>query len=365
MLLAHMGAEVIKIETGGGDRYRHAWMPPGKNRDGYGFIAANSNKKSIRLNLKADKGKDLFRAMVKRSDIVAENFTVGVMDKLGLGYSSLRELNPRLIYACSRGYGESGPYRHMRANAATTTAVTGWQWEAMRVANKPGIKVPMEIGDEGSGMSSCVGILAALYSRQKTGRGQKVEVSMQEAYMGLMIGTLHGHFEGVEVAAAPKECADGYYSFHLPDVTDDLWAKLACALERPDLVEDPRFLTLKERRKNYGALEAEVSEMIGGKTRKELWNALSPLGISAAPVLSVAEALEDPHLKERQAFVEVDHPVAGKVKLLAPWIRFSETPAAITSTAPAVGQHSREVFHEILGLGDEEIDGLEREGVIS
>ena len=126
MLLAHLGAEVLKVEHGSGDRFRHAWMPPDAKHDGYEFLMVNSNKKGITLNLKHEKGCNLFRELVKKSDVLAENFTVGVMERLGFGYETLHELNPRLIYACSRGYGESGPYKHVRANAATIMAMSGW-----------------------------------------------------------------------------------------------------------------------------------------------------------------------------------------------------------------------------------------------
>ena len=324
MLLAHMGAEVIKVETGKGDRFRHAWAPPGVTRDAYDFIAVNNGKKAITLNLKADKGKQLFRRFAECSDVVVENFTVGVMDRLKLGYADLKEINPRIIYACSRGYGETGPYSHVRANASTITAITGWQDETMRMANKPGAKLPVELGDEAAGVSLCTAIVAALYSREKTGKGQKIEVSMQEAFMGFMISMFHRHHEGIEIGADPKPCVDGFYSFHLPDITDELWAQLVQSLGRPELREDRRFRTAADRRKNHPEVEREVSALVSSKTRQELWDALRPLGISSGPLLSVAEALEDPHLKERGAFMEVDYPGAGKFKFSAPWMRFSE-----------------------------------------
>lgn len=365
MLLAHMGAEVIKIETGAGDRYRHGWAPPGVTRDIYNFIAVNSNKKSIRLNLKTEKGKEIFRELVKQSDVVTENFTVGVMDRLGLGYADLQELNPRIIYACSRGYGETGPYRHVRANAGTIASITGHAFEGMRMADKPGAKTVMELGDEAAGVSLCVGILAALHNRHVTGKGQKIEVSMQEALLGFMVSLLHHLFEGIEIATKAKECADGYYMFHVPDMTDDLWSKLMTALGQPDLVKDPRFVTQQQRRANYHEAEHVISDIVKSKTRQDLWKALSGVGLSTAPVLTLAEAVADPHLRERGAFVEVDHPDAGKVKVLAPWIRFSETPSAITSAAPAVGEHTHAVLHDLLGLSTDEIEALEKTGVIA
>ena len=363
MLLAHMGAEVLKVEYGDGDRFRHAWMPPDAERDGYEFIAMNSNKKGITLDMKQEEGKRIFRELAKKSGVVVENFAMGVMDRLGLGYEALRQLNPQLIYACSRGFGESGPYKHVRANASTIAAIAGWTASGMKLANMPGIKVP-NFSDEAAGVSMCLGILAALYSREKTGEGQKIEIAMQESQLGFMVSFLHEHFEGRDVGTSPKPCSDGYYSFHVPDLTDEHWAKLTAALGKPELARDPRFLSVRDRRKNYVQVEEEVSEMVRGKTRQQVWEAMSSLGLSSAPVLSIAEVLEDEHLKARGAFVEVDHPQAGKVKLLAPWIRFSKTPSAITSPAPLMGQHNREVFGGILEMSDEEIAALERAKVI-
>ncbi len=363
MLLAHMGAEVLKVEHGAGDRFRHAWMPPDAKRDGYEFLMVNSNKKGITLNLKHEKGGRLFRELVKKSDVLVENFTVGVLERLGFGYEALQELNPRLIYACSRGYGESGPYKHVRANAATIMAMSGWQHTAQTFAGKPGIKA-QGIGDEAAGFSMAFAIIAALYAREQTGRGQKIEVSMQEALMGFMVSAFHTLFEGQKIGYPPKECTDGHYTFHLPDVSDSLWTKLCAAMGTPELASDPRFESPKARRQNHEEVEAIVSGWVRTKSRNELWDTLSAFGLSSGMVLSLKEAVDDPHIKERQAFVEVEHPQAGTVKLLAPWMRFSDTPAKITSPAPLMGEHNDEVYGRLLGLSTTEIQELAREGAI-
>lgn len=364
VLLAHMGAEVLKIEYGEGDRFRHAWMPMDVARDGYEFIAVNANKKGLVLNLKKPEGVALFIELMKRSDVVVENFTSGTMERLGLGYETLREINPRLIYACSRGFGETGPYKDVRANAATISGISGWSHESMRLADRPGARSIL-MGDETAGVSMCTGILAALYRREKTGRGQKIEVSMQEAILGFMVGLLHTHFEGVEVGPAPKKCADGYYAFHVRDITDRLWRELVTSLGRPALASDERFLTPADRRRNYPLVEATLTELVADRTRAELWDIMCALGMSSAPVLSVEESVGDPHLNERDAFVEVEHPAAGKVRLLAPWVRFSETPSAITAPSPLMGQHTREILADVLGLSDLEINALERSEVVT
>lgn len=363
MLLAHMGAEVRKIEYGSGDRFRHAWMPPDTKRDGYEFLMVNSNKKAITLNLKHQKGKTIFFDLVKKSDVVAENFSVGVMERLGLGYPVLREVNPRIIYAASRGYGETGPYAHVRANAATIMAVSGWQHTAQQLARKADMKA-LGIGDEAAGVSLALGICAALYAREKTGKGQKIEVSMQEALMGFMCSSFHSFFEGRPVGQPPKPCRDGHYAFHLPDLSDEMWVKFAKAMGREDLSKEPRYATPRTRRENYTELEELVSEWVKTKTRQELWEVLGGLGLSSAPVLSLGEVMEDRHIKARQAFVEANHLQAGTIKLLAPWIRFSETPTAITRAAPLVGQDNLEVYEKELGLTAEEVRQLAEEGVI-
>jgi crotonobetainyl-CoA:carnitine CoA-transferase CaiB-like acyl-CoA transferase len=332
-------------------------------RDGYNFIAVNSNKKAVLLDLKKEEGKELFRGLVRKSDVVAENFTSGVMERMGLGYEALRELNPRIIYACTRGYGEEGPYRDVRANAATIQGITGWAHTQGRQAGKPGILGP-GCADELAGVSMCLGILSALYHRETSGRGQKVDISMQEAQLGFMVSLLHTLFEGTEVSKPPKQVRDGYFAFHVPDMTDDLWKRLTDGLGHPDLGSDPRFSTVRSRRQNYPKVEEAISTIIRDKTREELWRILSSCGISSAPVLSVAEAIEDPNLKARNAFVELDHPHAGKVKVSAPWIRFSETKGAVSSPAPLKGQHNDDVFGGVLGLSATQIADLKQKGVI-
>jgi len=365
MLLAHMGAEVLKVEFGTGDHFRHSWMPDGVTRDGYEFLVVNANKKSVTLNLKNEKGKELFRQLVAKSDVVSENFTVGVMDRLGLGYEALREINPRIIYACSRGYGETGPYANIRAYAGTIMAMSGWQYAAQAAAGEPGIKVA-GIGDEAAGVSTALGVCAALYAREQTGRGQKIEVSMQEAMMGFMVSHFHTHFEGVKIGSAPKPCADGYYAYHAPDAEapDKLWAQLLEAIGGSELARNPAYATARFRRENYAALEGVVSEWVRTHTRQEIWQVFGGLGLATAPVLSIDDVLEDPHLQERGAFVRVEHPAYGDLTLLAPWIRFSETPGAVTAPGPAVGQHNQEVLRDLLGLSPEQVDQLASEGAI-
>ena len=188
MLLGHLGAEIIKIESPNGDNFRHIWMPPGSKIDGYEFLWINVNKKSVVLNLKSKTGIDLARRLIVHADVLVENYQKGTMERFGLDYQSIKAINPRLIYACSRGYGEWGPYAEYGNTAATNNSIAGWTYTAWQESGVEG-KRALGIGDEAAGISMALGILAALHARQSTGEGQKIEVSMQEAVLGFMIFT--------------------------------------------------------------------------------------------------------------------------------------------------------------------------------
>src|SRR5437660_329142 len=193
MLLGHLGAEIIKIEPPGGDSFRHLWMGKDAERDGWEFLAVNANKKSVVLDLKKKAGVDVARQLIAHSDVLVENFGLGTMERLGLDYESVKPLNPRLIYACSRGYGETGPYAAYGNNAGTNNGMAGWTHTAWEYTGAPGTKA-LGIGDEAAGVSMALGILAALHARERTGQGQRIEVSMQEAVLGFMTSSMHEHF---------------------------------------------------------------------------------------------------------------------------------------------------------------------------
>jgi crotonobetainyl-CoA:carnitine CoA-transferase CaiB-like acyl-CoA transferase len=363
MLLGHLGAEIIKIEPPSGDRFRRSWMPRGAKVDGYEFLWINVNKKSVVLNLKSKHGVDLARRLIAHADVLVENFQKGTMERFGLDYDSLKSLNPRLIYACSRGYGETGPYSGYGNTAQSNNSMTGWTHTSWLYSGTPGKKA-LGIGDEAAGVSMCVGILAALHARERTGEGQRIVVSMQEAVLGFMISSMHEYFTGIDVGNLPIPVADGFFTLRIPEISDGVWVKLARLMGQSDLVNDPRFVTAEARRQNQAALEEIVKTWARGKTRQELWDGLRDLDYFGAPVLSTHEVLEDQHIKARQAFIVRDHPTAGPTPMLAPWIHLSKTPASIRQDAPAVGQHTDEVLGGILGLSGVELAELRREGAI-
>lgn len=363
MLLGHLGAEIIKIEPPSGDGFRRSWMPEDAGCDGYEFLWINVNKKSVVLNLKSGRGVELARRLIARADVLVENYQKGMMARFGLDYESLREVNPRLIYACSRGYGEWGPYSSYGDTAATNNGMTGWTHTAWEYSGAPGTKA-LGIGDEAAGVSMVVGILSALHARERTGEGQKIEVSMQEAVLGFMVSAMHEHFTGNGVGNIPMRVADGYFTLRIPRVDDATWAKLTSLMGRQELATDSRFSTPAARRAHKEELDGVFRDWASRKTRRELWEALRDLGYFGAPVLSKGEVLDDPHIEKRKAFVERVHPAAGSVKLLAPWIHMSKTPASIRRDAPAIGQHTDEVLGGLLELTDAELSNLRADAVI-
>ena len=362
MLLGHLGANIIKVEPPNGDEFRHIWMQHGATIDAYESLWINVNKKSIVLNLKTQKGVDLARQLIARADVLVENYQKGVMERFGLDYDSVKGLNPRLIYACSRGYGEWGPYANYGNTAASNNSIAGWLHSAWKNNGAPGTKT-LGIGDEAAGVSIAVGILAALHARERTGEGQKVEVSMQEAVLGFMTSSMHEHFTGNKVGNSPMKVADGYFTLRVPEMKDSIWAQVAELIGGHSLLQDPRFSTAAARRQHRAELEEVVKTWASGKTRQEIWDGLRELDYFGAPVFSIGEVMEDLHIKERRAFIEREHPTAGPITLLAPWIHLSKTPTNIRQDAPTIGQHTDEVLSK-LGLTKAEIRDLRAEGVV-
>jgi crotonobetainyl-CoA:carnitine CoA-transferase CaiB-like acyl-CoA transferase len=363
MVLGHLGAEIIKIEPPGGDSFRRIWMPPAAGVDGWEFLAVNTNKKSVVLNLKKPSAIDLARELVVRSDVVVENFGLGTMERFGLDYDSLKALNPRLIYACSRGYGETGPYASYGNNAGTNNGMAGWTDTAWGYSGAPGTKA-LGIGDEAAGVSLAVGILAALHARERTGEGQRIVVSMQEAVLGFMTSSMHEYFTSNKVGTQPFRVADGYFTLRMSEVTDEAWPRLARLLGREELIDDPRFATVGARRQNAPELDGMIRAWASEKTRQVVWDGLRDVGYFGGPVLSMSEVLQDPHLEERRAFMEWEHPTAGPTTLVAPWIHLSATPSSVERQSPALGQHTDQVLGSILGLTADELRDLRAEGAV-
>ncbi len=374
-ILAWLGADVIKLESpGAGDQGR--WMATEKpGVDSYYFILLNANKRSITLNLKDQRGKAMFLDLVKQVDVLTENFSPGTLESFGLGYDMLREANPRLIYLTIKGFGTYGPYSEYKSFDMIAQATGG----AMSITGFPGsppLKPGPTIGDTGTGIHAALGVLAAYIQRQETGKGQKVEVAMQDAVVNYvrvpMMGTYvsqkpvrrMGNKLGPGISDIYK-CAPGGdddYVFMLT-TNEEMWRALCGAMGRPELSDDPRFANPKARAKNNEELTAILNEWTGRHTKHEVMQMLGQAGVPCGAVLNTVELLGDPHLRQRRMIVDIEHPARGTISIPGCPVQLEDSPVEVKS-APLLGQHNAEVYGQMLGLSQQQLEDLKAQGVI-
>ncbi len=372
MQLADLGAEVIKIERPGiGDDSRE--FGPFVNGESAYFISINRNKKSITLDLKKEKGKEIFKEMVKFSDVVTENYRPHTMQKLGLGYEVLKEINPGIIYASICGFGHKSLYRE-RPGYDIIAQATGGIMAITGQRDGPPSRVGSSIGDIFSGSFAAIGILAALRVRDKTDLGQEVDISMMDAVVSVLenaivrytvtgeipqrIGSSHPSIAPFDVF----ETKDGWVVIAIGN--DALWEKFCKTINKEDLLDDPRFTTNPERSENYKELKPIITQWSKVKTVEEIVNILIKAGVPVGEVNTVDKIVNDPNIKLRDMIVEVKHPRAGKVKITNTPIKLSLTPGRVETASPLLGQHTEEILKGLLRFSKEEIDCLRREGVI-
>ena len=373
-MLAWLGADVIKVEEPGkGDPARQV-LKDRPDADSLFYLSFNANKRSLTLNLKHARGKDVFRTLLKRADVLLENFGPGVIERLGFGYPALRGLNPRLVFASIKGFGSYGPYRDYKSYEPIAQAMGG----AMSVTGSPdGPPTYMwpSIGDSGTGMHCVIGILAALMQRHATGEGQQVEVSMQDAVVNLIRVSLRDHQRlgkamertgnqlGAGVPGTTYRCAPGGpndYVFVFAQ--QQMWHPLLRAIGRDDLIGDPRYETGEARWRNKDAVDALVECWTSERSKHDVMRILAGAGVPCGACLDTGEVLSDPHLRERQMIVEVEHPVRGTYVTVGNPIKLSASPTAI-EPSPLLGQHRHEILKD-LGYTDADIDALARDGAI-
>ena len=374
-ILAWLGADVIKLESpGAGDQGR--WLATEKpGTDSYYFILLNANKRSITLNLKHERGKAMFFDLIKQVDVLTENFSPGTLESFGLGFDVLREHNPRLIYLTIKGFGTYGPYSQYKSFDMIAQATGG----AMSITGFPGsppLKPGPTIGDTGTGVHAALGVLAAYIQRQATGKGQKVEVSMQDAVMNFvrvpMMGTYMTHKPvkrmgnklGPGISDIYK-CAPGGdddYAFILT-TNEEMWRALCTAIGQPELSADPRFVNAKARAKNNEQLTAIINEWTARHSKHEVMQILGSAGVPCGAVMDTVELLNNPHLRERQMIVDIEHPARGKISMPGCPVKLEDSPVTVVS-APLLGQHNAEVYGQMLGLGESELEQLKSQGVI-
>ena len=373
MMMADMGANVIKIEeTGKGADERQ--MGPFVNGESVYYMNLNRNKKGVSLNLKSPKGKQIFKDLVKKADVVLENYRPGTMAKLGLGYEVLSEINPGIIYAAVSGFGQYGPYTKRPGYDIISQAMSG----LMSTTGWPGgapTRTGTAMGDVLGGLSVTIGILSAIYNRSHTGRGQVVDVALVDsAVASLEIINMIYLAEGrlPQRIGNRYESVYPYDSFQAKDDlviigggNDKLWSLFAKHIGRPELVDHPDYARTRDRVKNHVAVKEIVEAWTKNKTVAEIVEELLAAGIPAAPIYNIDQVVADPHIAgAREMFVETVHPKAGPLKLTGSHIKFSETKSAIRATSPGLGEHNEEILSSMLGMSKAEIDELKSEGVI-
>jgi crotonobetainyl-CoA:carnitine CoA-transferase CaiB-like acyl-CoA transferase len=381
MQLADLGARVIKIEQPGRGDDTRAWGPPFVGSESAYFLSVNRNKESLALDLKHPRARPILDALLSRADVVVENFRPGTMERLGLGYREVAARHPRIVYCSISGFGQTGP-RRAEAGYDAMMQAEGGLMSITGAADGPPFRLGVAIGDIATGMFAVQGILAALFARERTPRpgsgqtrrGQHVDIAMLDAVTALLTyqassafatGGTPGRMGNRHPSIAPYDtfaAADG--DFVLAVGNDDQFHRLSRVLGRPDLAADPRFATNADRVVNYDALRGELSPLLAMWSRKDLVAALTAAGVPSAAVRSVTEALADPQLAARDMIVPLEHLNAGAIRVLGTPLKLSDTPAAVRTPPPALGQHTAAVLEQDVGLAEAEIDSLRTAGAI-
>jgi len=372
ILLADMGADVIKVEKlPGGDDTR-SYTEPSIAGESAPFMMMNRNKRGIAVNLKAPGGLEVVKRLLADADVVTENYRKGTLEKLGLGYDVLAKLNPRLVYCAVSGYGRTGPYADKGGFDLIAQGFAG----IMSVTGEPGgppVKAGTSIADINAGIFAALGIVSALLARQKTGRGQMVETSLMEAavqqtYWQAAIyfatGVNPGPSGSAHLLTAPYQAfptSDGW--INIGGANQSNWERIVKVIGRTELADDPRFRTNGDRMRNLAALTPLIAERLRTRASADWVREFEAAGVPVGPVNRIGDMLADPQVRAREMVVEVDHPKAGRVNAIGHPIKFSETPGAVTRAAPLLGQHTRSVLAE-LGYGEGEIEELVRAGAV-
>ncbi|MFQ5691572.1 MAG: CaiB/BaiF CoA transferase family protein [Nitrospinota bacterium] len=373
MLLGDLGAEVIKIERPDRGDDTRQWGPPFVEGESAYFLSLNRNKKSVTLNLKDPAGLKVLMDLAPKCDIFVENFKPGTLDRLGAGYEAVSRTNPRILYCSISAFGPTGPYRNYPGYDVMVSAIGG----LMSITGErdgPPVKVGVAITDVSTGILAHGAILAALYARERTGKGQKIDLSLLETQVAVLINQASNH---LLAGVVPQRWGSlhpsivPYRAFEAKDMyvtigagNDSLFQRLCEAMGHPEWAGDPRFRTNPDRVKNRDALEGLMQEVLRTRTADEWFRILSEAGVPCGPVNSLDRVFRDPQVLHRGMVQEVDHPKAGRIKLTGIPMNLSETPAEIRTPPPLLGQHTEQVLRDLLGYGDDRIASLRSGGAI-
>jgi crotonobetainyl-CoA:carnitine CoA-transferase CaiB-like acyl-CoA transferase len=373
LMLADLGAEVIKLERYPvGDDSRNM-VPPYQDGEAPPYLMLNRNKRGVVVDIRTTAGQEIFRRLARGTDVIVENYRKGVMDRLGIGYDDLRQDNPGLIYCAISGFGRTGPYAERGGYDLVAQGMSGLMSITGEGPGRPPVKVGGAITDWGAGLMATIGIISAYAYRLQTGEGQFVDTSLFEAgvaatfhqtAMTLASGISPGPMGSAHPLGAPYQAfrtADGW--LNVGAGTQAMWPRLAKVLGVPELIDDPRFRTVADRMTNLDVLIAELEPLFKKHTVDEWLAIFEAEGIPGGPVLSIGEMLEDPQTVARDMVAEVPHSRLGKVKTLGTPVKFSATPTALRRGAPLLGEHTAEVLHE-LDYSDDDIAAFVEDGTV-
>ncbi len=373
VMLADLGADVIKLEKyPDGDDSRRM-VPPTIDGESAAFMILNRNKRGTSVDLKSTAGKEVFRRMAAAADVIIENFRPGTMERLGLGYDELRQTNPGLIYCQITGFGTTGPYADRAGFDLITQGMSGLMSLTGEGPDRPPVKAGVPLGDITAGILAATGIVAAYVHRLKTGRGQRVETSLLEASIVhtawqaaifFATGQSQGPLGSAHPLSAPYqaiETSDGWINIGAANQAN--WLRLVDTVDLPELADDSRFLDNAARMRNLPALVELLTARFRRRTTAEWLERLHAAGVPAGPVLSMGEMLSDPQVLAREMVVEVQHRRVGRTRALGTPIKFSDTATRVACAAPVLGQHTREILREF-GYSDRDIDALAASGAV-
>ncbi len=372
MMLADMGAEIIKVEMPGRGDDSRSYGPPFVEGESAYFMSVNRNKKSLTLNMKSEGSTEIIHRLIKQADVLVENFRPGVMERLGWGFQRVKEMNSKIIYCSISGFGQDGPYRMLPGFDQVMQGMGG----IMSITGEPGgppIKVGVAIADISGGMFAAYGILAALYNREKRGRGQMIDVSLLDCQVALLTYQAGAYFATGDI---PQPVGSGhpvivpYQSFKAKDVyfniaagNDKLWKMLCEAIGLEKVMDDPKFATNAKRVENREEIVKIISDLIITKNGEEWLKILTDAGVPCGPIYTMDKIFTDPQVLHRQMLKELDHPKIGKVKVTGVPIKLSDTPGEVGTAPPILGQHTQEILTE-LGFSDQDIKKFRQEKVI-
>lgn len=377
--LAWLGADVIKVENPKGGEQGRSASSERKDADSYYFMLLNANKKSVTLNLKTEKGKEILRNLIRKGDIFAENFAPGVIEKLGFSYEEVAKINPRIIYATVKGFGKGSPFEKNLAFDMIAQAAGGVMSITGEHDGRP-LKPGVTLGDTGTGLHAAIGVLAALYQRTVTGRGQKVEVAMQDAMVNycriaysrqmLTDKACERNGNSVVLGNAPCEvfrCSPGghndYVFIYTSRATNSHWERLCELIGREDMKNDPRFETPPMRGNHADEINREIEKWTMKFTKHDAMEKLGAAGVPCGAVMDTKELSDDPTMREREIFSEIDHPVRGKLWIPGWPVKMTDSYVKVTAS-PILGADTEAVYSEWLGLSKGDVEALKKDGVV-